>query len=248
MYPILFSVGRINIYTHGLMMAIGAAFGGLIIFFLAKKQGLKTNLILDLCVYAMFAGLIGSRILYVILYYNEFSSFKEMLYIWYGGLVSYGGIIGGLLIAWLFLKTKKEQVLEWFDVGIIGLMVGWAFGRIGCFLNGDSFGYLSYSWISIWGRIPTQLFESAWSLIVASLLTFVGLRFKEKLKLPNGVIFLSGLALYAIGRFTIDFWRDEPVTFWFLKTGQLGSVVVVVIAVLSILYLIKKVGRSNGSV
>ncbi|AKM82596.1 MAG: prolipoprotein diacylglyceryl transferase, phosphatidylglycerol:prolipoprotein diacylglycerol transferase [Berkelbacteria bacterium GW2011_GWE1_39_12] len=247
MYPILFTIGKLSVYTHGLMMAVGGLFGGLAIFYMAKKQHLRTDFILDICVYALLAGLFGSRILYIILYFNEFSSFEEMLYIWHGGLVSYGGIAGGLLVSLLILKIKKEPVLKWFDIGIIGLMVGWAFGRVGCFLNGDSYGLWSISKLSIWGRIPTQLFESIWSLIASFLLFYFGLKIKEQKKLPDGIIFFGGLGLYSIGRFVIDFWRDEPVTVWFLKTGQIGSALVLIFAVLSISYLFGKERKPNGS-
>lgn len=247
MYPIIFAVGKLNIYTHGLFMAIGAIVGGLSIFYFAKKRKLRTDLIFDMCVYALLAGLIGSRILYVILYYNEFSSFKEIFFIWRGGLVSYGGIIGGLLISWLYLKIKKEPVLRWFDIGIIGLMIGWAFGRIGCLLNGDSYGIINFSKIAIWNRIPTQLFESIWSLIVVSLLAYFELKFKDKLRWADGIIFFAGLGLYSIGRFIIDFWRDEPATVSFLKTGQFGSLLVIIFTVLVISYLLRRGRRSNGS-
>lgn len=247
MYPILFSLGKIHVFTHGLFMALGGITGGLVIFFLAKKQHLKTDFILDLCFYALLAGIIGSRILYVILYYSDFSSFKEVFFIWNGGLVSYGGIIGGLTISWLFLKAKKEPVLKWFDIGIIGLMVGWAFGRIGCLLNGDSYGIISFSKIAIWDRIPTQIFESIWSLIIAFLFVFVGLKINNKMKLPDGVIFFVGLFMYAIGRFIIDFWRDEPTTIWFMKTGQFGSLLVLIFVILALSYLLKRERGSNGS-
>jgi len=239
MYPILFSFGRLNVYSHGLMMAIGAIAGGLVIFYLAKRKNLETNFVLDLCVYTLLAGIIGSRILYVVLYFNQFQNFREVFFIWYGGLVSYGGIAGGFLFAYLYLKAKKQSILKWFDIGIIGLLIGWAFGRVGCLLNGDSFGLISQSKIAIWGRIPTQVFESMW-VIIAATLCYMGLGFKEKRQLPDGIIFISGLGLYALGRFVIDFYRDEPTIIWFLKGSQVGSLIIFILAILAILYLIKK--------
>lgn len=241
MYPILFSLGRLHVYTHGLLMAIGGIVGGLTIYYLARQKKLPTDFVLDLCVYSLFAGIIGARILFVILYFDQFQSFREMLYIWYGGLVSYGGLIGGLLIAWLYLRAKKQPVLKWFDLGVIGLLVGWVFGRVGCLLNGDSVGIISQSKIAIWGRIPTQVFESIWAIIAAKLCYF-GLNKQTtqvKKHLPDGIIFILGLGLYAIGRFVIDFYRDEPITLWILKDGQIASLLVLILAILAGWFLIK---------
>lgn len=247
MYPILFSIGRVNIYTHGLLIVIGALLGGLIIYFLAKKQEIRATLTFDLIIFSLIGGLIGARILFVILYYDQFSNFKEIFYIWYGGLVSYGGIAGGLLVAWWFLLIKKEKVLKWFDIGIIGLMTGWAFGRIGCLLAGDSLGILSNLKLAIWGRIPTQLFESIWAIFVAVICWLI-LKLKIRWQLKDGLIFVTGIGLYALGRLIIDFWRDETIFFWFLKTGQFGSIIIFLIALIIVgLFLIKKIRRPNGS-
>lgn len=246
MYPILFSFGRLNVYSHGLMMAIGAIAGGLIIFYLAKRKNLATNFVLDLCVFALLFGIIGSRILYVILYFDQFQRFREVFFIWYGGLVSYGGIAGGFLVAYLYLKAKKQPILKWFDIGIIGLLIGWAFGRVGCLLNGDSYGLITQSKIAIWGRIPTQIFESTWVIIAAGL-CYVGLGVKAKKHLPDGIIFISGIGLYALGRFVIDFFRDEPIIVWFLKGSQVGSLIIFILAILVILYLIKYRKESHAS-
>lgn len=239
MYPILFSIGRINVYTHGLLIAVGAAIGGVLIYSLAKKENLKTALIFDMIVYSLLAGLVGSRLLYVILYHDQFASVKEMFFIWYGGLVSYGGIIGGILAAALFIKIKKESVSRWFDIGIMGLLVGWAFGRVGCLLAGDSLGIASDAKIAIWGRIPTQLFESVWVLLSA-VICYLVYRNKNKWSLPNGIVFFFGVALYSLGRFLIDFFRAEEKVFTFLKAGQIGSIVIFTLAIIFGYWLYKK--------
>jgi phosphatidylglycerol:prolipoprotein diacylglycerol transferase len=238
MYPILWQIGRLNIYTHGVMIAAGAIVGGIVLYYIAKSKDFKTDFIFDLIVFSLFGGIIGARILYILIYFNQFENIKDMLSIWNGGLVSFGGIIGGLLVAFWYLRYKKENILQWLDMGIIGLMVGWSFGRIGCLLNGDSFGIISISKLAIWGRVPTQLFESFWAIIVAAMCYF-GLKLKDKWRLPDGVIFISSIGLYCLGRFIVDFWRDESQFFWFLKTGQFGSLIIFLSAVIAILILIK---------
>ncbi len=80
MYPVLFSIGRVNIYTHGLMIVIGAILGGLLIYYLAKRQEIAASLTFDLIIYSLIGGLLGARILYVLLYYDQFLNFKEIFY------------------------------------------------------------------------------------------------------------------------------------------------------------------------
>jgi phosphatidylglycerol:prolipoprotein diacylglycerol transferase len=220
------------------MMVLGVVAGGFVVYAIARKQNLNTGFLFDLIVYSLLFGILGARVLYVILYHNQFADVKEMLFIWFGGLVSYGGMAGGLLCAYLMLKQKKENVYKWFDIGIIGINLGWAIGRIGCLLNGDSYGLLSSSKIAIWGRFPTQLFETFWCLLV-SIGLYLIYNNKDKFKLPDGVIFYLGLALYAIGRFVIDFWRDENIILIGLKAGQIGSLIILIISALLIVKLIK---------
>lgn len=238
MYPILLSVGRINVYSHGLMIAIGAAIGGYLVYVLAKRRGLNTSILFDVIVYSLLGGLVGARLLYLILYPNQFSGFIAMISIWYGGLVSFGGIVAGLFIAWAILKAKKEPVSQWFDIGIIGLFVGWIFGRIGCLLNGDSLGIMSASKIAIWGRIPTQIFESILAMLITILCLWL-LRKKADLKLPDGLIFLIGIGTYGLGRFIIDFYLDENNFFLFLNTSQIGSIILFLIALIITFYILK---------
>ena len=159
-----------------------------------------------------------------------------MFFLWYGGLVSFGGLIFGFLTAGLILKRKQQNILHWFDLGVIGLLIGWAFGRIGCFLSGDVFGIESTSRLSIWGTLPVALFEAIWSLMVAGILFYLYTVKRNFInQFPNGFIFYLGLALYTLGRFLIDFFRQEDV-FYILKGGQIASLVIFVSAVLILIF------------
>lgn len=242
MYPIIFSIGKVNVYTHGVLIALGAIVGGLAIYFIGRNKGYQTihiQYLFDLIVFSLLGGIIGARILYVILYFNQFYSYKEMLFIWYGGLTSFGGIIGGFLVAWLYLRIRREPVLKWFDLGIIGLLIGWAFGRVGCLLSGDSYGVITSSWIAIWDRVPTQIFESVWVLISAGLLYFI-LNKKEDWQLPDGAVFLSGIGLYSLGRFVVDFFRDENVFVYLFKASQWASLLILIVVIIILWQILKR--------
>lgn len=236
MYPILFSIGPVNFYTHGLLIAIGCLIGGYVIFYCAKREKLPTKFLFDLLVFSLILGIIGARLAYVIAYYYQFENWHEMFFVWYGGLVSFGGIIFGFLAAALILKKRQQNILHWFDLGTIGLLVGWAFGRIGCLLSGDVPGIESTSHLAIWGTLPVALFEAIWSIIVAGILFYLYTTKRNFIqKFSDGFIFFLGLALYAIGRFVIDFFRQENV-FYILKGGQIVSLILFISAILILIF------------
>lgn len=244
MYPILWSFGKINIYSHGLLMALGAIIGGVILYYLARKKNLPTNFILDLIVLGMVGGLIGARLLYFWLYLNQFEHWYEIFFVWWGGLVSFGGLGAALLVAAIYLKNKRQSVWQWFDLGIIGILVGWAIGRIGCFLAGDVVGILTHSGLAVGGRWPIPLFESAWCLLIG-MACFI-LLIQKKWLIQPGLIFNIGLGLYGLGRFIIDFLKEENTLFWQLKFSQVGDLLIVALAIIFIFIIIKRGSLGGG--
>lgn len=238
MYPILFSIGKVNFYTHGLMMALGCVVGGLIVYLLAKRKKYPTHFLLDTFIYSIFFGILGARLVYVIIYYYQFSNWREMFFIWYGGLVSLGGLFFGFLTAYLMLKKRKQNVFGWFDIGIIGLLFGWAIGRIGCFLAGDTPGIISSSKIAIGGQIPVALFESIWALISGMILLILFIKKKDFVaRFPSGFLFSLGWELYLLGRFFIDFFRTDSDLLIGLKASQITSLLLFILIGLCLTHL-----------
>lgn len=235
MYPILWSIGKINIYTHGLLIAIGVICGGFLLHFLIRRKNLPSNFILDLCLFSVLGGLIGARLLYFFLYLSQYSHWWEVFYIWQGGLVSYGGLIGGYLVAAIFLKFKKQSFWQWFDLGIAPFFLGWAIGRIGCFLTGDIIGKASTSHLAIYGQWPVALLESGLSVIIAGIGLILILQ--KKLSLRQGLIFSLCLGFYGVGRLLIDFLR--------IGGNQTGDILAILLAIILILVLNKSKERSQ---
>jgi phosphatidylglycerol:prolipoprotein diacylglycerol transferase len=209
-------------------MLLGIFTGSFLLFKIIKNEKLSLELMAEMLLFSMFGGILGARILYVALYANQFANLKEVLAFWNGGMVSFGGMIGGLLAAFIFLKFKNQNVLKWFDLAIVPLFVGWAVGRIGCFLNGDSTGLPTPSILGIWGVFPTALYESIW-LIICSLVIYLIHRSK-RFNWSSGAIFSLAFVFYGLGRFFIDFVQAEPVWFWGFRYGQIGALATLVFA------------------
>lgn len=224
MYPILFHIGPVNFYSHGLMIALGALAGGGLFFYLAKREKLNRRFLIDWLLYSLVAGVLGARILYLILYYYQFANLKEMWLFWQGGLVSFGGFFFGFLIAGLYLRKKGENISRWFDIGTIGLFLGWAIGRIGCYFSGDLPGVNPH--------LSVALLESGWSLILAAGLFYLYWRKANIFFFKQGMIFYLGMMGYFLGRFVIDFWRQEQVIIVHLKGGQIASLTLLILFIM----------------
>ena len=235
MYPILFSFGSINVYSHGVMMALGAVVGAWFFLYLVKNEKVPKDYLLAMTIWTIIGGVIGARILYLLLYFDQFDSLQSMLAFWNGGLVSFGGMIGALIVTIIFVKNMKQSILKWLDLVTPGLLLGWSVGRIGCYLNGDSFGVVTSNF-GFWQNYPTPLFESACLLIIGLICLFLVLN-KYK-KIPDGLVFSLGTGLYGLCRFGIDYFKAEPVWFWSLKYGQIGSLVTTLLAVILMLFIV----------
>jgi len=94
MYPILARFADITIHTYGVMLALGFLLAILVAMGQARRTGLDPNLILDLSFYFLIAGLVGSRLFYVVGHWSDFRNNPiEIVMFWRGGLVFYGGLI-----------------------------------------------------------------------------------------------------------------------------------------------------------
>lgn len=238
MYPILLQIGPLRIYSYGLMIAI--AF--LVCIFLARRDAHRYDLdpdkIYDLSFFVLVSGIIGGRILYVILnlpYYLE--NPLEIIMLHHGGLVWFGAFGFALAGGVIFLKKNKLPILKTLDFFAPYVALGHAIGRIGCFLNGCCYGRPAK-----WGiyfpahqekLIPTQLIESFLLFMVFSVL----LALREK-KHKRGTVFFLYLASYSFIRFAVEFLRaDSPRELFGLTIFQIIAIFLFFGSIYAILYL-----------
>ncbi len=143
MYPELFKIPYIDwpVPTYGLMMVIGFIFAVLVIRRLSLHITDNLQIITNACLYCLIAGVIGARLFYVVHHFEKFDGrWVSVFAIWHGGLEFLGGVILAIIVLFFYLRWHKLSIRNYFDILAIGLMVGLAFGRIGCFLKGDCFG------------------------------------------------------------------------------------------------------------
>ena len=234
--PILFQIGSFKVYTHGFFVTIGVILASFVLYRLALKYHYNLSILFDLIIYTLFFGLLGARLTYFFLYRSQFENTVDILKIWQGGLVSWGGFIFGILAATVILSLAKEKILPWLDLLLVSSLLGLAVGRLGSFLSGELAGLPAKGFLAILGVYPVTLFESIYTFIVFLLLITLVLKFKSIL--PAGFLSLNVIMLYSLGRFVVDFWRAEPAMAFGLSLGQLFSLSMFTIALIIFIVLI----------
>lgn len=280
MHPIVFEIPGLGlpIRSFGLMVAIGFLVGSWLVGKLAARFGddpkedpARYSRVL---VWTVVGVIVGARLMYVIVEVLRDSptgrSFKEdplsILYVWQGGLVMYGGLIGAASLG--LWASKREKLRPWhaLDLGLVAGYVGQAIGRVGCLLVGDDFGKIvpkAWEWLPfpITLRVPDPLpaeslfgLENAGQLIFATqplmsikalIVSFVGYQVLKRRRFA-GQASLWMISTYGVLRFAVEMLRGDAVRgVWFggaLSTSQIVSLAM--IAVCTVL-LVRTRGRSD---
>ncbi|MBM4056390.1 MAG: prolipoprotein diacylglyceryl transferase [Planctomycetes bacterium] len=144
--PIYFFHKNIPIYSYGFMLMVAFLVSIAIARRRARKEGVDPNIITDLGMYLIFAGIVGARFFFVLQFYDNYkNNVLDIFKIYEGGLVYYGGLFAAVITLLVFVKKRKVSALKIFDIVAPSTALGLAFGRIGCFLNGCCFGRISYN-------------------------------------------------------------------------------------------------------
>ena len=145
MYPILFSIptpwGAIPIYSYGVMLGSSLLFAWYFIMYMGKRvEGYNKELLASCFTWTAVGAIVGARLLYVLTNLDQYDNFGSWFDLRSGGLVAYGGFLGGFLTAWAFWRLKKIPLIPFADLALPTLASGLMFTRIGCYLYGCDYG------------------------------------------------------------------------------------------------------------
>ena len=225
MYNDLFTIGSLTVHTYGLMTAIGIIVAYCTAEYRAKKNKLDDSKIFWLVIWCLVFGYICSKLLYwITILPSIIEDPSIILRTLADGWVVYGGILGGILGAWLFCRRNKLPTLKYFDIAIASVALAQGFGRLGCFFAGCCYGMETDSAFSIVFTnsqfapngvhlIPTQLISSALDFL---LFVFLVLLYRRKKHIP-GQCMAAYLICYSGGRFVLEFFRGD------LIRGSVGA-------------------------
>ncbi len=250
MYPKLFEIGPIPVYSYGLMLGIAFLLSSTLFTKELKRKNIDENHGITITFISIIGGLIGSKLFYILEEWN-FGASKNLSYYFSkdvllspAGLTFYGGLILSIILIFFYCRYKKLSILDIFDSMSPAAAIGYGIARIGCHLSGDGcygikvngtfWEFFGYSYTK--GIVPTNpgdlvhptpLYELFASIIIFIFLWIL----RKKTKYP-GQLFYVYLILIGSERFLVEFIRLNPILSLGLTQAQLISLIAVIIGLL----------------
>lgn len=249
--PIAMRVGDFAVHWYGIIVAVAVLVAVWIGLRAAQRSGISHEDASDAAIWVGVAGLLGSRLLYVL--QNQLDEVvRDPLHafmVWQGGLSFFGGVIASLAALAIFARRRHLRVAVLADIAAPAAALGQAIGHLGCLVSGDSYGLpASLPWAVIYRSPaalapravplhPTQLYEALALLALFGILW----AWREPLaRLGAGAtasVYLLGLSA---ARFGLFFLRDEPALFAGLKTAQWLALGISLPAALALLLIVAR--------
>lgn len=221
---------------------------------LAKLRDMDQDKLLNGSLVSFIGGIIGARLYFVALNWQNFLQHPEEIFAtWLGGLSIHGGIIGGLIAGAIYCRLSKFPFVAGCDLIACVLPLGQAIGRWGNFFNSEAFGHPVPADFPIKLYIPpacrpwhyrnddyfqpTFLYESVFDLVLFLFLYFY---LGERLKRYQGMTFFAYLAAYSIGRLIIEPLRTDSIMFGSLPAPSVVSAVLLLASSLAMFALMSK--------
>jgi phosphatidylglycerol:prolipoprotein diacylglycerol transferase len=263
MYPRLFELGPITVYTYGLLLAV-AYLGGLQLALVrARRRGLDPARIMDLGILIIVSALVGAKALLLVVDWDQYwRNPAELMTFLQSAGVFYGGLIVAVAAALWYLRRHKMPMWTVCDVFAPGIALGHVVGRLGCLMAGccygrptdlpwgitftDTFSYANVGTPLHQALHPTQIYEAG-----AELLILMFLLATEKRGRPfPGRTFWGYLLLYAVSRFIIEIYRGDPRGFVLggaLSTSQFISVLLVPLSLIMLVILSRRAPQPGAA-
>lgn len=166
-----FKIGPLAFYTWGFFVALAFLAGAAYAFWQGKKIGVEFKKIIYLVIFIYLGAIAGARLFFVLQRPGDFfGDPSQILRISEGGMMFYGGLFGGLIAGWLYIR-RLENRWALIDALAPAIPLAIAIGRIGCFLINDHQGVLtSLSWAIRWPdgtlRHPVVLYLILFNLVL----------------------------------------------------------------------------------
>jgi phosphatidylglycerol:prolipoprotein diacylglycerol transferase len=228
--PVLFYLPfHLPIYSYGVMLGLSLVVGWYLTLRLCVKDGLDRETMGSCYVWTAVSAVVGSRLLYVLTNLDRFDSFFDIFKVNQGGLVAYGGFLGGFVGSLVFCRLRGIKLLAWADCAVPSLCTGLMITRIGCLFYGCDFGK---PWDGPWaihfpsgspafnqqrvegllgpgavqslGVHPTQLYESLNGLVLFGLVMLV-----RRYRRFSGQMFVAFTMGYAVLRYFVETLRAD---------------------------------------
>ncbi|MDQ1440609.1 MAG: hypothetical protein QOG97_837 [Acidimicrobiaceae bacterium] len=236
------NIGPLRLHMYGFLIVAGVFAAVWLSDRRWRARGGEAGTFSAIALWGVPGGLIGARIYHVVTDYELYTHHPfDALKIWQGGLGIWGGIAGGTLAAWIYVRRHDLDFPAIMDAVAPALPLAQAIGRWGNYFNQELFGRpTTLPWglkIDAVNRPaafaqsatfhPTFLYESLWDLAVVLLVLWI----EKHVRLRKGYLFAVYVALYTFGRFFTEYMRiDFAHKILGLRINDWISVIIFVVA------------------
>ncbi len=242
MHPNLIEIGPIVIRWYGLMYLAAFLVGG---WLLGKEIARKGLAVSDddrwsFLTLVLFAGILGGRLYYVAFNWGYYGANPaEIPAIWHGGLAIHGGLVGGVLAGWWWVRRHRVAFWKMADASAPSVLLGQAFGRFGNFMNGEVHGYptdlpwgLVFPPTSPAGREfgPVPLHPAMLYELVLNAIGFAILWMLRKRGARDGFIFWLYIVFYGLIRAFVSSFRAEDLMLGGVRAPYVVSAIMILLA------------------
>jgi len=262
-----FTIFGIEIKFYGILIALAFVVGLLLVIKYCKQKGYSENLPYDLLLIVFPSAIIGARLNYVLFTLSERNwTFLEILQIWNGGLMIYGGVLFSVIAIAIYCAVKKINILKILDILAPVLILGQAIGRWGNFFNQEAYGSLitnqSFQWFPFGVYIESSHFTSEASKQVLDaygsiqdgawfnatffyesnwcLGGFFLLHFLTQKTNITGLTTATYLAYYGLERFFVEMLRTDSLYVGNIRVSVLISGIIFLLGASYLIYLFVK--------
>jgi phosphatidylglycerol---prolipoprotein diacylglyceryl transferase len=254
--PNIVRLGPFLITWHGVFSVLGIIAAARIGFWLLKKDIPDLQGTGDGLAWMVALGLIGARLLYVWENWRIFAStsWLRVFALTEGGISQWGGLFGAAVGVYVWSRRAHYSFWKVLDAGGPAAMLGLTIGRIGDVINGEHHGsptnvpwgveYVNQFTLGQPGRVvhPEVAYEMVLCLAILGLILPFHQRLKQRV--PDGVLGLVYLGVYALGRFFLSYYRLDTAIIFGLRQAQIASLLMVVVAVIAIPILFRRASAS----
>ena len=237
--PIAFTIAGIEIRWYGILIAAGMLLAIFISSKRAPSHGITEDDVLDTSLWILPIGVIGARLYYVLFNLDYYHSFHDVINIRSGGLAIHGGLIFGIITAFLVCRHKKIHPLNMIDLMIPTVALAQSIGRWGNFFNGEAHGGptdLPWGILADGVKVhPTFLYESIWCLILFFFLSW----YDKNRRFAYGQTFALYCILYSVERFFVESLRTDSLMIGPLKQAQVISICAIILGIVLYKYAAK---------
>ncbi len=265
---IAFKIGNIGIAWYGIIICVGLILAVAYAMFRAKREGIKSDDVIDLALFLVLFGIIGARLYYIAFTFQDYivhnnngsvdigKTLLGMINIREGGIAIYGALIAGFLTILVVAKVKKIKVLKILDFVSPACLIGQAIGRWGNFVNIEAYGSATKLPWRMGIISPDPNYDAAKAIKMGlydisevhptflyeslwNLIGFIIIHFIYKKKKFDGQIFCLYISWYGFGRMFIEGLRTDSLMAGPLRISQIVGFVTFVAGIVLFIILAK---------